>query len=573
MKRNSAFFERSVTIAKRFLQTAVVIDDRAFFNADGKPEPQIIELSPPPTPTTAPIGDSSPTIPGPVAPVLERPEELPMDPDPHGINARLIIESFAQQGIVCSVLRRTVGEDLTSPTDRAHLLFLIADILIVDWQVHNPNGSDSTEETLKFIKAAVGESLRDTPQKLRLIVIYTGASNLLEVATQVGLCLETAANKPPRKDGDFAFQTDALRVVVLGKPSNKRVQDQRDQQVEDDSGLCTRTIEEFTEMTAGLVSNVALDSLAQVRRATHGLLTRFGPQLDAAFLTHRALLDPPSEGDEHLIPLIVSELEAILENTVSISKDFLSEESIRQWLDTRPNHLPSFDDSPQIDTEEKARKAVKEICLTGVHEHETYSVPNQPSWIKKLAKDKGNAPIEKLTSLIAAENMTGADEKLEILMSFRTRYSNSLPMLTLGTLLQTNEGNQTHGYWLCLQPACDCFIRNDGPRRAFPLLRIEVVADKFNIVAEVGSAFVRLRWDAKPYKIQMFEFEANSQVETVIARSENGTLLFSSISPVKDFSWIAELKFPQAQRVVQALASETARVGLTESEWIRRNAK
>lgn len=572
MKRNSAFFQRSVIIAKKFLQTAVVIDDRAFFDPLGQPEPQIIGLSPPPTPATAPIGDSSPTISEPVAPVLERTEELPMDPDPHGINAKLIIESFAHEGIVCSVLRRTSGEDLTSPTDPAHLLSLVADILIVDWQVHDPRGSDSTEETLKFIKAAVGESLRDTPQKLRLIVIYTGASDLFEVARQVGLCLEAAASKPPRKDGDFAFQTDAMRVVVLGKPSNKRVRDQQAHQVNDDSELCARTIEEFSEMTAGLVSNVALDSLAQVRHATHGLLTRFGPQLDAAFLTHRALLDPPSEGNQHLIPLIVSELESILEDKVSISSNHLSDESITEWLDTRPTYFPGLANIPRVDTDNKKRQVVRDICLKGVDKHITYTIPSEPNWIKK---DISRKDIEKLTNMIAAEAMPDANEKLELLMSFRSRYSNSLPMLSLGTILKSEQA-QPDGlpnYWICLQPICDCYLRSEEPCRAFPLLKVSAETKKPNLIVEIDGTFVRLRWDPKVFQLQMFTFQSNSPLKTVVASKEDNKFIFSSISPTSKFRWIAELKFPQAQRVVQALASETARVGLTESEWLRRNAK
>jgi hypothetical protein len=41
----------------------------------------------------------------------------------------------------------------------------------------------------------------------------------------------------------------------------------------------------------------------------------------------------------------------------------------------------------------------------------------------------------------------------------------------------------------------------------------------------------------------------------------------------QQFNLLAYHKFPQAQRIAQSMAAESARVGLTESEWLRRSAK
>ena len=68
MNRESAFFQRSVKVAGEFLQTAVVIDDRAFEIAD-ESEP-IGVLVPPPTPTTAEPRISEPPLTG--APLRRR---------------------------------------------------------------------------------------------------------------------------------------------------------------------------------------------------------------------------------------------------------------------------------------------------------------------------------------------------------------------------------------------------------------------------------------------------------------------------------------------------------------------
>ena len=119
------------------------------------------------------------------------------------------------------------------------------------------------------------------------------------------------------------------------------------------------------------------------------LLTASSADLDgiyAPFLAHRCLLHHPSEGDSHLIPLVVSELEAILEDRVSA--DLLSEDSIRDWLDTRAFELDLFDSIPGITTTEAARGAVQDICLMGVGSHAVFSF-ECPKWIKEIADDKG----------------------------------------------------------------------------------------------------------------------------------------------------------------------------------------
>jgi hypothetical protein len=286
------------------------------------------------------------------------------------------------------------------------------------------------------------------------------------------------------------------------------------------------------------------------------------------------LLNPPSEGNEQIIPLIVSEVEAILED--QISEDLLSEVAITNWLQTQPDPLPMLAGSSKIKTEDVARLTLKDLVIKGVGGHAELPVPNHPGWAKKLAEDKDPAQIVALTNLIAGESIDGLNEEFELLMSLRTRYRDTPPMLTLGTLLRSgdlDERSNTLAYWLCLQPACDSYIRSGESRRRFPLLELTPSNRKFNLIAKEDTGIVYLRWEPKPYRIRMIEFEANSPSRTVLAVRENSGFWFVPTIRSLRFRWIGELKFPQAQRVAQALGSAEARVGLTESEWLRRNAK
>ena len=232
--------------------------------------------------------------------------------------------------------------------------------------------------------------------------------------------------------------------------------------------------------------------------------------------------------------------------------------------------------SPKIKTEDIARRTVKDLIIKGVGGHADLPVPNDPGWAKKLAEDKEPAQILALTNLVAGESIDGLNEEFELLMSLRTRYRDTPPMLTLGTLLRSgdlDERSITLEYWLCLQPACDSYIRTGGPRRRFPLLELTPSSKKFNLIAKEDTGIVYLRWEPKPYKIRMIEFEANSPTRAVLAVRENSGFWFAPTIRSLRFRWIGELKFPQAQRVAHALGSAEARVGLTESEWLRRNAK
>jgi hypothetical protein len=569
MDRSSAFFLTSLRIAERFLQTAVVIDDRAFVHSTVV-EPVPVALEPPPTPETAvPVSgelflSSEPTL----IPVGQA-QHIP-DADPHGIDAEAVIRSFAQKGIVCSVLQRFPDENPAAEGESARRLLAPSDILVIDWQVHHTDGSDSSEETLRFLKDSVLDSSQLSPEQLRVIIVYTGAQDLVKVADKVGERLGAVTGLKPVRDGDFAYSVGACRIVVLGKFSRIRAAESKGQQVKDDADLASWATREFAAITAGLVSNVALSALAAIRVTTHRILTRFGPALDPAFLAHRAMLAPPAEGNSHLLPLIVAEIQAILEE--KIGDNLLSDDTVVEWLETRPDPKSLLSDAPAIKTSEQARQLVREICVRGVKEHATFSLPGQPGWLKKLADGKAVSEIPQLTRIVGAKDDLGADERLEELMSLRARYGDKPPELALGTLLRSDAQNSPE-YWLCLQPACDCYIRTGPAERAFPFLKLQLADAPFNLLAVESGKYVRLKWEPRPHHLRMFEFRSNLRSKAVSADPEGDAFFFSSVQPPVRFKWVGELKFPQAQRIAQALASEASRVGLTESEWLRRSGR
>jgi hypothetical protein len=56
----------------------------------------------------------------------------------------------------------------------------------------------------------------------------------------------------------------------------------------------------------------------------------------------------------------------------------------------------------------------------------------------------------------------------------------------------------------------------------------------------------------------------------VLAKAADGGELFFEDTNGKTYQWIDQLRASHAQRAVEKFASDLSRVGLTESEWLRR---
>jgi len=548
MNRDSAFFKSSSKIAARFLQTAVIIDDRAFVK---EIEPDYTQpLIAPPSLATSKLSEDPPS-PTPTTP----PVSILAAPNPHGLDAHAVIDGYARKGIVCSVLCRQPEDVLGNPLSRLSQLAEVADILVIDWNIHL-NNQESSEETLELLEKAIQKNIDETPRQLRLIVVYTGELDLNSVADKIRNRL-TSKFGDIEADGDFAFIRGAVRIVVLAKKTIMGRSTDAKKQETDFGDLADRTIAEFTEMTAGIVSNFALDSMARLRKATHSVLNRFNPSLDSAFLLHRCLIAPPQEADEHLAPIIAAELQAIIEDGAQP----LSPQIIAEWFEQRPDTHATYGFS----TPAEERQFLVKLCDAGHKQALAGTVPSQIDRFKNLVP---KATLNELINLIAGSETEDSNENLAMLMAVKARYSSELPYLTLGTIVAQAKDTQTI-YWLCLQPSCDC-IRLDGVR-GFPMLRLSQSMDRFGLVIKHDDKFVHLRVDPRPFKVRTVEFKPDSAKKCVLSeRRPDGSYWFKSKDPNYTCRWIADLKFEQAHRAVQALSSQNSRVGLTESEWQRR---
>ncbi len=199
---------------------------------------------------------------------------------------------------------------------------------------------------------------------------------------------------------------------------------------------------------------------------------------------------------------------------------------------------------------------------------------------KKYQKYVKNHGHEKLTQTFCAEGVdaTELDYRFAILTSLKNRYRGFeyRPILTLGTIIKSESfesSNESGKFWLCVQPRCDS-VRIWEARNFFFLLLEVVDGDKkFDIVLEdKENKFKKLRIHYKIYESANFKFAPDGSEEQVIRAKEENEMFVFDTTDKKRFEWVSELKIEHAQRIANNFAAKLSRVGLDESEWLRRGA-
>src|SRR5690606_16217769 len=146
------FEESRVQAAREFVQTMIVVDDEAIQSAESVVESPVKTQLQTPTRRKTVHAEESRSIPQ----------------GKHGLDAKALIESAMDAGIICSVLKPKKDDDISRVVTAASR----ADIVCLDWEIHDDGGNKA--------KALIAEIVRSDEQKngrLRLISIYTGDRN------------------------------------------------------------------------------------------------------------------------------------------------------------------------------------------------------------------------------------------------------------------------------------------------------------------------------------------------------------------------------------------------------------
>jgi hypothetical protein len=544
----SVFDQLSRRVASRFLSTVVVVDDQALLAISGSSEsPRALK-----TPGRQGGGGNAGSV-----------ESAASTTDSaHRLDAKKLTDSFARIGVVCSVLRPEEQEMGTLEKALAPI-FAGSDVVILDWVLHEYKQGEKTMEIIKEMLRSSGPDRG----RARLIIVYTGENDL----DQITASIRTGLKLPEQTDSDdpFTIERGAARICVYAKEQSRLPAAKRKRKIEV-ANLPEVVVEEFANMTRGLVSNVALLSLAALRANTYQLLKRFHRELDPPYVTHSTLL-VPEEASDHLIPLIVSEIQAVLEDE-KVS-DLASIKRVVSWLNHQLDHGLAFT-LPQHISEKEFRQGLAYLLQNGVGEKSLdvlfADYAKFSSGVLKNKKKAIEAVRDQLTGIMTLERDRERvkDHELAVLMSVRSRYASPAPHLTLGSIVLETRSSQRQ-YLLCVQPRCDSVRLNS--ERSFPFLPMKLVADdqKCDFIIEEKGKTTRLRLNDRPFEVRMISFKPASEKQVLARRVKSGRF-FKASGTTSKYRWVADLKPEQAQRVANEYAYKLSRVGLTESEWLRK---
>lgn len=548
MTEGISFLEHSKQITEHFLQSVVAVDDNMEFRSR---QPEVTEdlVEPDEDEYFGQIGPK---------------DNQEGDLLEHKLYYQDLSLEFASRGIVCGGFSPT--DDIGLSLDAIVNTSKNADITILDWQMQIA-GADG-----KLAIDTINEIAElDTKEggRTRLICIYT-AEKVNDVAQ---VLVDSVQHLSPNQEGlTISFDKPGLshwKIEIV----NKEMQE---------AELCEFLINSFRDLTAGLLSNAALSSIAAIRDNTHHLLHKFNKDLDPAYLSHvLGLLSSPDMREQandvafdYAVDLISEELKSNLQVSRlvknSLSKDklcswpgFVNEKNIRDCfrLKIGSEEIKRFDNNVMQNLISASTAEALETVLEdeiGLSEVDNKAPLERfkRSPIQLTTFNDANSPLLELCAIESVRRD---------ICSIREEH---IPVLKQGTIIKEQGKNK---YYFCIQPVCDS-VRLTG-NSTFSLMQISKSNSGFTHVIRATGNHLKLKIQPAPKLIRTYTFFACDEHKVVRASKKNGLYLFTDISAGEEskivFEWCGELKQSVSQAVINNLASQLARVGLDSFEWLR----
>ena len=543
MATNSIFFNSSKEIANKYIQSILFVDDEIFS----------------------------------------------LDKTDNSLDSNALINIFSKAKKLCALNQPRYQGDLENIIELAKK----ADITVLDWKIHieqnsyeSINEEEDEEEydprgvfTLKLIQQIMNEQ----PNCLKLIMVYTGETNLEAILDKIKNTLKHNGFNNFEKSTENTLSNSSIKIIVRGKPylaSTLKHNANLNKWIVTYECLPDFLLTEFTKMTEGLISNVVLNAITSIRSNSSKLLNIYNKSMDPAFLAHRALLPIMDDASELLKESISTSIRAIFD--YEEIESMCNIEHINNWIDDKisePKTLKMDNSSINIGGNELKiwQSEGVEVMCEDISKKATHNQNISKIQIEKYIK---KSLVDNISSYFSPIQKDDVDELFSTLTHHKSNYMipSYTPTLSLGSVVKEEKrGN----YWLCIQQRCDCVRIGDDEERRFlflPLKKVEKT-EKFTFIGIENNLLIRLLLNDKTYNVRTIKFKStlNGKVVSVMT---NGKYTFTPVYSSKhssynseidgNFIWIMDIKDSHAQRIANNFAAKLARVGLDESEWLRR---
>ncbi len=520
--------EYSKSVVKDFLRTVTFIDDRIF----GNPK----------------ISSSNPNV-------LTSPgRKQPIKPEPNekiegaSLDVNSLMDAFAQKGMHCSLCEYRDPSQM----DSYKRLLEKSDVGIIDWEMKN---GQPGVEACEFIAHLLNV---DSEQALRIVIVYTQLPKA-SWDDVIKNNLEPIFHERTYLTTENIIESGLTKVILVNKA--EIIEEELPQLI----------INLLSEMTAGIVPNTALKAISLIRENTNKILGTFNKKLDPAFLAHRAMLPYPDDAGDLLLSTLIDSIYGKL--SYSDLSNCYSMDAINAWLDTMTLSTKKI----------KVNKSSKYEIQLGNDQLKYWLKNGYVKCIKKELKDqKGydiadnqldnfdrNQLVKEVPSMFVPDGDYSdyMHEEFSIL-THQMRNSIDLnikpPQLTLGTLVE-----KFGFYYLCIQQPCDSVRIGNNECRRFLFLKLEETDKQYSILVKKGDDYLKLKPGVSSHNLLTFSFRRTFNGSVIATKNTMG-FFFKDFMNHK-YKWILDLKKSHAQKISNEFSSNLSRVGLDESEWLRRS--
>lgn len=478
-------------------------------------------------------------------------------------DAKSVSDAFLKKGKICAIYAPQTEEDIKD----CAVSLLKADAVVLDWNLrlkttseYDPMADDESDNrghyTKPLIKKLVDEASTD---KVKLIIVYTGETDLNEITDQI----QKYINVTPgliKEDCLLHTQTNNIRILVRAKETSQfeHIEQYKSKVVKYDE-LPNIIVNEFAEITMGLLPNYALSAITTIRDNTSNILGVFSKDIDPAFLGHYVSIPNCNDAISMLPKIFGTAVANLIENS---DVDFDS------WIEAWINE--NIKDN-QI-TIGKKKFTVNADNLKAFVSHD------EPFGNKLNTIFNANIDVENLSQVDfykkeASNLFCSGDTKLpnykwaKLIQHSNLFSSPKNHRLTTGTIIKYKAVDEDKwNYLICIQQSCDSVrISADDERPFLFLPLVQGIKGEAIVVGEQDHLIV----ENKSYSIELHRFSPNENDSNIKAElKENGEYVFEDTDG-KQFVWVAELKELFAQHIVSAYTSQLSRVGIDNSEWIR----
>ena len=560
--KTRTFEELRLNAASNFAQTMLVVDDEASQVLEAPSSKHTSTLRQPNRRTHATT----------TAADVSAKETKSEKPSKHLLDAKLLIDNAMELGLICSVLRPKKGENFQNRVVKAAQ---VADIVCLDWEIDNDGGVIAS----KIIAGILREDAKQSG-RLRLITIYTGDTTNIKILDKIFNSIpKKLKDNHAFKKGSWEIESkNGVKIVCLFKTHGIQLSPPRNANQVSEAQLPKRLQIEFAKLAEGLLSNVALATIATIRKSTHHVLSKFTGQMDGPFFHHRALLENPVEAEEYAVDLVLSELKEAVDK-----QHVAGTHAGAEAIEARIREIASDESNLKLHYEKDGNPQAYELDLE-------FSIEMIKDGLFNFLKNKKlpNPPKEKIfkenLTVLFSDNLKTARfcmDEFAALTGVRAYPGNHLyrsgqlsPKLGLGTIILDSDKT----YLMCLQASCDS-VRIDR-EKSFLFVPLATGGNEPEHIVPISAnankmRFIGLSALRKSYsEMRSIDFSASEETQTVEAmKIQNRRGFHFKDTEDNTYLWIADLKRRRASRTVQRLGQHMGRLGFDEFEPYRRRRR